>query len=141
MTQRTDVTRTASTSHKWFSMDTRSTASLRTTSELHRDSARAILRRVSVWLPWPAWDDPDSDAGSTECDECRRISHDDDDDVTGPDGLPLSSPRSSFLAFLFSSCGAPVPLGVENLSWVFGQFGSSVGVDTFFDKLVMVDGV
>ena len=61
----------------------------RTSSSLHRDSARAILRRVRLAAPrdapmplgpddwWPAWDDPDLGALSTDFDSLAEMSDDD----------------------------------------------------------------
>ena len=100
-----------------------STTSLRTPSDiklelaqrispsLHRDSARAMLRRVRLvasrdaQMPlgpddwWPAWDDPDSDAWSSECDSLPEMSDDEclttDIDVIGPSGLAPPIPPST----------------------------------------------
>ena len=101
----------------------------RISSSLHRDSARAILRRVRLGAArdasllfgsddwWPAWDDPNPRH------EGRRTSHGDDDDVTShvtrwdPPIVPsISSPFHSCTASPRFLLGSPVQVAVPAAS-------------------------
>ena len=130
--------RLSTTSHRTLCHNDLSLAQ-RISSSLHRDSARAMLRRVrlTAWRDastilgpddwWPAWDDPGTDIWSTECDSLPDLS--DDECLTTmmatrpwvpPFSLPLPRFPCHFLPFRLLPPVQPLASSFR----VFGQWFS-----------------